>query len=230
MCGMYSIGKTFWWTPRRSISEATTGRSLLVAGGDMSLTGEELVNETSDILAYGNMNLDVDRIDNIGLHSGEYVLINHYKKYLSDDAHVANVRYGIEPYNNRNYFGRAEYWGDGGNKALEYMRLHPGWNNSSYDPDNFLKREDNWVVKNTPHIGEETVPLESAEILGANIISGGDLDMGGAAVTNGDFGHKQAGGVSEEELIAVGEGAGRGGNDMDSYLDGANGGLFSIPT
>ncbi|MTT52521.1 filamentous hemagglutinin N-terminal domain-containing protein [Alcanivorax sp. VBW004] len=212
----------------RELDEATTGRSLLVAGGDMSLTGEELVNETSDILAYGNMNLDVDRIDNIGLHSGEYVLINHYKKYLSDDAHVANVRYGIEPYNNRNYFGRAEYWGDGGNKALEYMRLHPGWNNSSYDPDNFLKREDNWVVKNTPHIGEETVPLESAEILGANIISGGDLDMGGAAVTNGDFGHKQAGGVSEEELIAVGEGAGRGGNDMDSYLDGANGGLFSI--
>ncbi|MFT6635712.1 MAG: filamentous hemagglutinin family protein [Alcanivorax sp.] len=212
----------------RELDEATTGRSLLVAGGDMSLTGEELVNETSDILAYGNMNLDVDRIDNIGLHSGEYVLVNHYKKYLSDDAHVANVRYGIEPYNNRNYFGRAEYWGDGGNKALEYMRLHPGWNNSSYDPDNFLKREDNWVVKNTPHIGEETVPLESAEILGANIISGGDLDMGGAAVTNGDFGHKQAEGVSEEELIAVGEGAGRGGNDMDSYLDGANGGLFSI--
>ncbi|WP_286791932.1 hemagglutinin repeat-containing protein, partial [Marinobacter sp. Hex_13] len=212
----------------RELDEATTGRSLLVAGGDMSLVGEELVNETSDILAYGDMNLDVDRIDNIGLHSGEYVLINHYKTYLSDNEHVANVRYGIEPYNKRNYFGGARYWGSGGNKKLEHMALFASQNNPNYDPDNFLRREDNWVVKRTPHIGEEIVPLESAEILGANIISGGNLDMGDAAVTNGDLGHKQGGGVSEEELIAVGKGAGRGGNDMDSYLEGANGGLFSI--
>lgn len=212
----------------RELDEATTGRSLLVAGGDMSLTGERLFNETSDILAYGDMNLDVDRIDNIGLHSGEYVLINHYKTYLSDNEHVANVRYGIEPYNKRNYFGGARYWGSGGNKKLEHMALFASQNNPNYDPDNFLRREDNWVVKRTPHIGEEIVPLESAEILGANIISGGNLDMGDAAVTNGDLGHKQGGGVSEEELIAVGKGAGRGGNDMDSYLEGANGGLFSI--
>lgn len=212
----------------RELDEATTGRSLLVAGGDMSLAGEELVNETSDILAYGNMNLDVDRIDNIGLHSGEYVLINHYKKYLPDYEHVANVRNGIEPYNNRNYFGGARYWGSGGNKKLEHMALFSSQNNPNYDPDNFLKRENNWVVRHVPHVGEETRELESTEILGANIISGGDMDMGDAAVTNGDFGHRQEGGVSEEDLIAVGQGAGRGGNDVDSYLTGVNGGLFSI--
>lgn len=223
----FTIRYTFTEQFMRELDSATTGRSLLVAGENMSLTGESLLNETSDILAFGNLTLDVDRIDNFGLHSGEYTLLNHYRRYLHSSAHVDNVVNGIMPYNARNYFGGAQYWGEGSTKAMEYMRLRPDWGNSNYDPDNFLDREDNWVHNNVPHIGTEIRVLESTDILGANIVSGGDLDLGGAALTNGDIGHREEGGLSEADLIAVGEGEGTAGR-YDGALTGVNGGLFSI--
>src|SRR5690606_34181978 len=128
--------------------------------------------------------LDVGRVDNLGLHSGEYESVNRYVQEIKSWIHVALVENGIKPYNTRNYYGGAEYWGGGKNEALEYMRLLPDAVNSNYDPDNLLEREDNLIHRNLYHVGEQLKILESTNILGANIISGGDLDMHAAALYN----------------------------------------------
>lgn len=211
----------------RELDSATTGRSLMVAGRNLSLTGASLLNETSDIIAFNNMVLDLDEISNFGLHSGEYRLLNYYQNYLHYTEHMENVAFGVEYYNNRNYFGEAEYWGDGATIGWEYMRLHPDQHNSNYDPDNFVSREGNWVDTHVPHIKEEILVLDSTDILGANIVSGGNMDMGSADIKNGDIGSRLEENVSEADLIAVGEGDGSAGR-YDGYLIGVNGGLFSI--
>lgn len=221
----YTLNEHFY----RELDDATTGRSLLVAGNNMILEGKKLTNEVSDILAFGDMALEVDEIENLGLHSGEYISTYHNTVYgVADSKHVSNVVSVIQPYNNNNYSGGARYWGVGANPALEMMELLPDQENPNFNPDNLITRDQIALFRHLKEEGANKKTLDSTEILGANIIAGGDLNMGGAAVTNGDFGHKQAGGISEEELIAVGAGAGRGGNDVDSYLTGVNGGLFSI--
>ncbi len=221
----YTLNEHFY----RELDDATTGRSLLVAGNDMILEGNELTNEVSDILAFGDMVMEVDEIENLGLHSGEYILTYHNTvDRVADSKHVSNVVSVIQPYNNNNYSGGARYWGVGANPALEMMELLPDQENPNFSPDNLITRDQVALFRHLKEEGANKKTLDSTEILGANIIAGGDMDMGDAAVTNGDFGHRQEGGVSEEDLIAVGEGAGRGGNDVDNYLTGANGGLFSI--
>src|SRR5690606_14421270 len=68
----FSMRYIFTEQLHRELDENTTGRSLLVSGSNMTLVGDSIVNETSDILSFGNMDLDVGRVDNLGLHSGEY--------------------------------------------------------------------------------------------------------------------------------------------------------------
>lgn len=211
----------------RELDPATTDRSLMVAGRNLSLTGQSLLNETSDIIAFNNMVLDLDTIENFGLHSGEYTLVNYYKGDMYYRVHRENVLAGVEVYNTRNYFGQAVYWSDGGTKGLEYMGLEPASSNSSYDPDNFLSRQDNLVHNRVTHIGEDIRILESTDILGANIVAGNDLNMDGADIKNGDIGTRLEPDVSEADLIAVGEGSGSA-SRYDDYLTGVNGGLFSI--
>ena len=211
----------------RELDEKTTGRSLLISGSDMALVGDSIVNETSDILSFGDIDLDVGRVDNLGLHSGDYEIVNRYVQEIRSWIHVGLVENGIQPYNTRNYYGGTEYWGGGKNKALEYMRLLPDAVNSNYDPDNLLAREDNLIHKNLYHAGEQLKILESTNILGANIISGGNLDMNEAALYNGDVGHREQDNFTEEELIAVRDSTGNAGS-YDDYLVGVNGGLFSV--
>ena len=210
----------------RELDDATSDRSILASGGNTFLQGSVLTNETSDILAIGSMNLEFDQINNLGLHSGEYLLITRYGGYMTDGTHIRNVIHGVQPYNKRNYSGGAAYWGGGADKDLEYMALYPNQHNPYYDPDNLIDREDTILHRNNRFISQHKDTLDSTEILGANIVSGGDLSLGSAEVINGDFGHQEAGNLSEQDLIAVGDGA-LGGN-VEDFIVNVNGGLFSI--
>ena len=201
----------------RELDDATSDRSILASGGNTFLQGSVLTNETSDILAIGSMNLEFDQINNLGLHSGEYLLITRYGGYMTDGTHIRNVIHGVQPYNKRNYSGGAAYWGGGADKDLEYMALYPNQHNPYYDPDNLIDREDTILHRNNRFISQHKDTLDSTEILGANIVSGGDLSLGSAEVINGDFGHQEAGNLSEQDLIAVGDGA-LGGNVEDLSL------------
>jgi len=210
----------------RELDDATSDRSILASGGNIFLRGTHLTNETSDILSFGNINLEFDQLNNLGLHSGEYLLVSRYGGYMTDGNHIRNVIYGVQPYNKRNYSGGAAYWGGGADKDLEYMRLYPNQNNTHYDPDNLINREDTKIHKDNNFLGQHQETLDSTEILGANILAGGDLSLGSAEVANGDFGHQQAGNLAEKDIIAVGDGA-LGGN-VEEFLANVNGGLFSI--
>ena len=210
----------------RELDDATSDRSILASGGNTFLQGSVLTNKTSDILAIGSMNLEFDQINNLGLHSGEYLLITRYGGYMTDGMHIRNVIHGVQPYNKRNYSGGAAYWGGGADKDLEYMALYPNQHNPNYDPDNLIDRQDTILHRNNRFISQHKDTLDSTEILGANIVSGGDLSLGSAEVINGDFGHQEAGNLSEQDLIAVADGA-LGGN-VEDFIVNVNGGLFSI--
>lgn len=209
----------------RTLDEATTDRSQIISGGNMRLSGNVLVNETSDILSEKNMTLRFNDIENLGLHSGEYLLVNRYAAFgVNGNGHLWNVYAGVRPYNRRNYTGGATYLSDGSNEYEEYMRLNPDAENPNYDPDNLLRREDNIVHRNVGHVSEHTETLDSTDMLGANILAGGNLDLGGATVINGDFGHRQESNATD--VVALGQGS-QGGTVAD-FLNGVNGGLFSL--
>tara|TARA_R110002073_G_scaffold247067_1_gene410034 strand:+ start:15409 stop:22194 length:6786 start_codon:yes stop_codon:yes gene_type:complete len=209
----------------RTLDEATTDRSQIISGGNMRLSGNVLVNETSDILSEKNMTLRFNDIENLGLHSGEYLLVNRYAAFgVNGNGHLWNVYAGVRPYNRRNYTGGATYLSDGENEYEEYMYLRPDAENSNYDPDNLLRREDNIVHRNVGHVSEHTETLDSTDMLGANILAGNNLDLGDATVTNGDFGHRQESNATD--VVALGQGS-QGGTVAD-FLNGVNGGLFSL--
>jgi filamentous hemagglutinin family protein len=205
----------------RQLTEATTEKSLLFSGGVMTLNGTHLVNETSDILAYGDMTLGFDQINNVGLHTGEYLLTTTYGGYMTDGTHISNVLYSVMPYNQRNYYGGASYWGGGADYDLEYMALNPNADNPHYDPDNFYTR-DEIGLGSTSLWDQSQELLDSTDILGANILSQGNLDMGEATVFNGDFGHDERGSVAQQEFTALGHDG-----TVTDFLAGVNGGLFS---
>lgn len=225
----------------RSLDEATTERSILSADGNMNLSGSTLTNNTSDILSLGDITLGFNVIENLGLHSGEYIKESRYYRhrnydpftdttyylpYIYGPTHESYVIGGISPYNSRNYHGGAQYFSDGSNEDLEYMRLLPDRENTRYDPDNLLLREDNIIHRNFELANTEIKKLESTNILRANILAGGNLNTGTAEIINTDFGDERASDVAADQinrLSAISQGGIR-----DSYLNGVNGGLFSI--
>lgn len=205
---------------------ADSGGSHLVSGGDLLLSGTSLKNEASNILSYGNMTLDVDSIENLGVTTGPFERVSKYGSHMTDGHHIDNVIYGVMPYNRRNLDGTASYWGVGADKDLEMMSINHDGDNPDYDPDNLIARKDNRIHKQNDHQWTEDRTIEGkTKLLGANIVSGEDLDTGDADITNSELGQViegDVGGVGVDSVVSVAE----SGAAQSQYDDLVNGALF----